>query len=109
MRKGQSTKKLAEWTAHVLVSGVAGIVVSLFGAFLSLYVSQTKPATPDILALNHNLVYLVGGIILLGFVIVGIASLMRRNSRDVILFKQSLAEIYLAALRKSALNPDLRS
>jgi len=112
MRKKQHTKKSTgdkrnEWIS--LMSGFAGIVVSLLGGFLSFYVSQSKPPTPDILSVTLSLVYFGGGIILLGIVIVGIASFMRRKNRDVIFLKQRLAEIYLSALRKSALNPQLES
>jgi hypothetical protein len=34
---------------------------------------------------------------------------MRRKNRDALLLKQRLAGIYLTALRKSALNPQLKS
>jgi hypothetical protein len=115
MRKEQHTKKLAaekrsEWISHALsksalVSGLAGILVSLMGVFLSLYVSTSESPKPDILPVTNSLLYFVGGIILLGVVTVGVASFMRRKNRDVILLKRRLAEIYLLALRKSALNP----
>ena|SRR6266487_1770221 len=112
MRKERHSKKStweksSEWIS--LVSGFAGIFMSLLGLFLSFYVSQSKPPTPDILSVTHSLVYVVGGIILLGLLIVAIASFMQRKDRDVIFLKQRLAEIYLSALRKSALNPKLKS
>jgi len=115
MRKEQDSKKLAtekrpEWIAHLLsksafVSGLAGILVSLMGTFLSLYVSTSESPKPNILPVTNSLLYFVGGIVLLGVVTVGVAGLMRRKNRDVILLKRRLAEIYLLALRKSALNP----
>lgn len=46
---------------------------------------------------------------LIGVVFVRIADLTSRENRDVILLKEQLAEIYLSALKKSALNPKLES
>ena len=90
-----------------VASGLAGIALSLLGAFLSFFVSRSK--SPDVLSINHNLLYLAGGIVVLGIVTVAIASFKSRRNRDVILLEQRLAKIYLSALRQSALNPQLES
>ncbi len=114
MRKEKHTtksavKKRTEWFLHLsksaLASGLAGILVTLMGTFLSLFVSTSESAKPDFLPVTKSLLYFVGGIILLGIVTVGVASFMRWKNRDVILLKRRLAEIYLLALRNSALNP----
>ncbi len=120
MRKAQHNKKSTEeerkeWrvTRHLfsasLASGVATIALSLLATFLSSYVLESKSKGPDILSISHNVWYFSGGIVLLGIIIVGIAGLIARKNRDVILLKQNLAEIYLLALRKSALNPQIKS
>src|SRR5437870_4046407 len=63
-----------------LASGLAGIAVSLVATFLSFFVSRTKSPKPDILFISHSLVYFVGAIVLLGIVIVGIATFIRRKN-----------------------------
>jgi hypothetical protein len=109
----QNAKKSAEkqvdrlWVS-TLATGFGGIAVSLLGSILSSYV-LTGPQNRDVFALSHNLLYLVGALILFGIVIVGIAGWMRRSNRDVILLKQRLAQVYSAALEKSAFNPQLKS
>ena len=86
-----------------IFSGFIGILLSVLTAVLSFFVTTSKD--PQSFYPPTGLVYLAGGIILLGIVIVGIGSLMRRQNRDVILLSQRLADIYVLALRKSALNP----
>jgi uncharacterized membrane protein HdeD (DUF308 family) len=88
--------------------GFLSIALSLFGMFLSFSVSQSKSPTPDILSLKA-LTYFVGGIVLLAFIVVGIANFRRRKNRSAILLKRRLSEIYLSALRSSAFNPQLGS
>jgi len=114
MRKAQqigkpSNEKFKEWLGRLgkesLFSGLAGIVFSLLGLLLSLYVSSPPEFRTHLLPVSNSLLYLVGGIILLGMVIVAIGSFVRRKNREVILLRRRISEIYLLALRKSALNP----
>jgi len=86
------------------ISGLIGIVSSLLGVLLSLYVSPLRP-TSRLISLSSSLVYFVGGIILLGLVIVVIGGFLRRKNHEVIVLRRRISEIYLLALRKSALNP----
>jgi len=110
MRKSQRAKKLrdqgsSQWTHHIsLVSGVVGILVSLLGLLLSLFVATSESPKPHV-AVPNSLLYFVGGIVVLGMFIVAIAILLQRKNRDVIVLRQRLSEIYLFALRESALNP----
>ena len=114
MRKSQQIKKptkeeFKEWHRRSsLIEGLAGfasIIVSLLGLLLSLYVSSSESPKRPILAVTNSLLYLVGGIILLGVIIVAIGTFLRRKDRDVTILRRRLAEIYVLALRKSALNP----
>jgi uncharacterized membrane protein len=87
------------------VWGLLPIVASLLVASLSFH--NTKSIGPAIFL--PKTLYFVGGIALLAFIIVGVAIVMRRRNRNVILLKQRLVEIYLSALKESALNPQLES
>jgi hypothetical protein len=113
MRKSQQIKKptqeeFKEWFRRSsLIEGLVGfasIIVSLLGLLLSLYVSASESPKRPILVTN-SLLYLVGGIILLGVIIVAIGTFLRRKDRDVTILRRRLADIYGLALRKSALNP----
>lgn len=92
-----------------LVTGLVSVVLSLFVMSLSYYVSKAKAPRPALASTAQTLAYFIGGIVLLAIVTIGTASFMRRKNRDVMLLKQRLAEIYSVALRKSALNPQLKS
>lgn len=116
MRKEQHPKKPAQGSGHddlvdsheFLSSATSSLIGIAFGLLLAMYASFSFTARPLISSVQ-SLTYFAGGIFLYAFIIVGIASLMRRKNRDVTLLKQRLAEIYLSALRKSALNPQLKS
>jgi hypothetical protein len=84
------------WLAETATHWVFVLLPPL-GAILGSYVSN--------LAVSLRLVLFVCGISVFGFVIFIIAVLLRRKNQDVILLKRRLAEIYLSALTKSALNP----
>ena len=105
--KAALEKQVARLWLRTVTAGFEGIVVTLFAASFAYYVSSTSE--PETVAGNHTGLFFVAGLVLLGFVIVGIAGWMRRNNRDVILLKQRLAQIYSDALENSALNPQLRS
>ena len=94
---------------RVLTSGLIGVFLSLFGIWLSFYVSQSKSPRPAFASTAQTLTFFAGGIVLLAIVTIVIAGFMRRQNRDVIQLKQRLADIYSVALRKSALNPQLKS
>jgi hypothetical protein len=87
--------------------GFSGVALAVLTNFISHDISKSSSATgPDVIP---RLSLFLGGLLLLVMVIVSIASFMRRKNRGVILLKQRLAEIYLSALRNSALNPQLES
>jgi hypothetical protein len=103
-------KALVREVWSLITSGLIGVLFSLFGMSLSFYVSQSKSPRPAlVVSTAQTLMYFAGGIILLAIVTIGIASLLRRQNRDVIRLKQRLAEIYSVALRNSAFNPQLAS
>ena len=83
-----------------------GFVSTLLTALLSSFIS--KPG-PNEVQIGQGFAYLAIGVFILQLAIVGIAIMMKRRNRDVILLKQRLAEIYVSALKKSALNPQLDS
>ncbi len=108
-RKKAHEKRKAWFELHeiwsALTSGFLGIALGLIGLFLS-FIAGSKSLRPDILY-PRALTYFVGGIVLLAFIVVGVASYMRRRNRGAILLKRRLSEIYLTALRSSAFNPQL--
>jgi hypothetical protein len=116
MRKEHHTRKSSQGNEHndlveshdFLSSATLSLIGIAFGLLLATYASFSFTARP-LISSGQSLMYFAGGIFLYAFIIVGIASLMRRKNRDVILLKQRLAGIYLSALRKSALNPQLKS
>jgi len=120
MRKRQkiakhSNESFNEWlrlaSRMSLISGFVGIAASLLGLLLSLYVyvSPSDPSRSHFPPVTYSLLYFVGGITLLGIVIVAVGILLRWKNHDVIVLKRRVSEIYLLALRKSALNPNVTS
>lgn len=103
-RKSNREKSQTWFDSHEFWTSAAwsflGIAVALLGLLSNLYtdVHSLKPLT-----------YFIGGILMLAFIVVGIASFMRRKNRGAMLLKRRLSEIYLSALRSSAFNPQLRS
>lgn len=92
---------MSAWTAFLSIAvGVAGLLVSVG--------LESKSVRPEIL-FSKPLNYFVGGMVLLGFIVVAIAGFIRRRNRGTIILKRRLSEIYLAALRSSAFNPQLES
>src|SRR5216684_5262164 len=81
-----------------------GVLANVFAVYTTGSISGSS--VPNVIP---RLSFFLGGLLLLGIVIVGIASFMQRKNREVILLKRSLSGIYLSALRKSALNPRLQS
>jgi hypothetical protein len=116
MRKEQHSKKAAQGNGHddlvdsrdFLSSATSSLIGIAFGLLLAMYASFSFTARP-LMSSVQSLTYFAGGTFLFAFVIIGIAGLMRRKNRDALLLKQRLVEIYLSALRKSALNPQLKS
>ncbi len=94
------------------VTGFISIAVTVLATLLSAQVSDfiyPSRAWPTPTTIILNLGYFVGGIVLLGLVIVGVARFMKTRDRTTILLKERLTEIYLSALKRSALNPELGS
>ena len=94
------------FSSNYVQSSIADALMVVLGALLSLFVSVSVSAKQ--LSLQRALVFIVG-LVLLSLVVIGIATLIRRRNRDVIFLKQRLSEVYLSALRKSALNPKLET
>jgi hypothetical protein len=72
------------------------------GVFANLIAASEEPVAPN---LKARLSVFLSAILLLSMIVVGVAGLLRRRNREVILLKKRLAEIYLSAVRKSAFNP----
>ncbi|HMG75398.1 MAG TPA: hypothetical protein VK582_18010 [Pyrinomonadaceae bacterium] len=120
MRKEQHAKKSIEeqtegtfpvsyvWRqlSWVLASTALGFLATVFGSIIT---DSLTISNPQHFATARRLSWFIAGLFLLAFIIVGIATFIRLKNRDVILLKKRLAEIYLSALRKSALNPLLKS
>jgi hypothetical protein len=94
------------WVEGLAVLGA--LLSSLFGLVAPFL---TKAKTTNLLGsdVTLRLVIVLASILLFGLIIAGVAGLMRHKNRDVILFKRHLANIYLSALRKSALNPAIET
>ena len=82
---------------------IASTVVA-FGIVLA----WSGPVRVEIL-LSKPLAYFVSGIVLLALIVVAIASFLRRKNRGTLLLTSRLSGIYLAALRRSAFNPQLNA
>ncbi len=76
---------------------------------LTFYVYKAKSPGLDTVSSLQPFGYFTVGIFLLAIIIIGIASFIEQKNRDVILLKHRITEIYLSALRQSALNPELES
>lgn len=85
-----------------LMSTALGVGASLLSAFIT---KSPKSSPPDVIRLS----FFIGALLMLTVIIVGLSTFIRRKDRSVIVLKERLAEIYLSALRKSALNPQLES
>src|SRR5438445_5111155 len=110
MRKAQRAKTLDDktfdkWAGHLsLVSGLLGILGSLLGLLIALVNPPTASPKTNVSMIN-GLLSFVGGIVVLGIIFVAISFVLQRKNRDVIVLRRRLSEIYLFALRESALNP----
>jgi len=94
-------KHLLRWA---LMSG--GLVL---GATVVSVVVSESPLTANrpLFSIFQRLFLFNAALVLFEIIIAVVANMIRRRNRDVISLKQRLAEIYLAAIRKSALNPHL--
>jgi hypothetical protein len=112
MEQGQNSKAELQsepmFSQYPLLNGAlwsfAGIAMGVLANLLT--ISMSRALGPSVI---RSFQLFFGALMVLGLIIVGIASLMRRKDREVILLKQRVAEIYLSALKKSALNPRLQS
>ena len=112
--KKSKDENFAEWlhaheSADQLIWGLIGIILSVLPIFLSFFVYKPQLENPALFSTARTSAYFASSIVILGIIIVAVASLLRHKHRDVIRLKQRLAEIYLIALKKSALNPGLKS
>ena len=108
MAKSERIKRLDNKSSDdrpdYLQRGLVGIGVSLFGLLTSLFVS-TSASNQLHVRITNVLLYFVVGIVTLGLIVVAVAVLHQRKNREVALLRHRLSEIYLFALKKSALNP----
>jgi hypothetical protein len=90
-----------------LASALGGIGLTFFAASFSYYVLEMRVQHPQFFSIAFT--YFAVGITIFAVVIAGVAGFIRHANREIIVLKQRLAGIYLAALKKSALNPQPRS
>jgi hypothetical protein len=88
-----------------LISTVSGVLAMLTAFIFKAPTSSTANA----ISTGQRLSFFIAGLLALAVIIAGVATIIRRKNRGVILLKTRLAEIYLSALRQSALNPGLQS
>src|SRR5438105_9061388 len=79
-----------------------GLVVPVFTTVTSSLIAKPTSARSVV-----TTTYFIGAIALLAIITIGIGTFIRRKNRDVFVLKRRLTEIYLSALKKSALNPQL--
>jgi uncharacterized membrane protein HdeD (DUF308 family) len=72
-------------------------------------IKSPRSSLTELFSTGQRLSFFIGAILVLAVIIVIIATFRTRQNRSVILLKERLAEIYLSALRKSSLNPQLES
>ena len=98
---------------HAWINSVVALVstfVSAIGALLSVFIIKSpRSSLTELFSTGQRLSFFIGAILVLAVIIVIIATFRTRQNRSVILLKERLAEIYLSALRKSSLNPQLES
>src|SRR5438046_2812803 len=71
-----------------VMAGSVTVVLSLLTTLFSSYISVSKAPRPNVLSINNNVLYFIGGIVSLGVVTVGIALLFTRRNREVMILKQ---------------------
>jgi hypothetical protein len=81
------------------------VLISAVMSLLAGFYASPGPKTTDFISSLQQFSFLVLGLGVFATVIVLIAILLKRKARNVILLKNQLAAIYLAALKESALNP----
>lgn len=94
---------------HVVLNGALWSFVGVALGLIANLVTATSLSGSLGSTVVRSFSIFLGALLFLGVIIVGIASFMRRKNRDVLLLQQRVAEIYLSALEKSALNPRLQS
>ena len=82
--------------------------LSLGTTFVSVFLSKSPlTANRTLISLFQRMLLLLTALLVLEIIIDGVANIIKRRNREVIFLKQRLAEVYLSAIRKSALNPRL--
>lgn len=114
MQLAEHTKKSAkeqrehEFVSHFIWNELSWALIStLFGLLAALTSFIYKG--PISLLTVQRLSFLLVGLLGLAVIIASFATIIRRKNRGVFLLKARLAEIYLSALRQSALNPGLQT
>lgn len=83
---------------------------SIMAAVLSVFIVKfPKSFLAELFSTGQRLSFFIGALLLFAIVIVIFSTFRIHQSRSVNLLKNRLAEIYLSALKKSSLNPQLES
>ncbi len=90
-----------------LLDVVSVMIIALFTTFLSSFI--TKSSNTDMLPIYGRLLFFIVGLFVLEVIVVSVRAFVRRENRDVIILKHRLGQIYLSAVRQSALNPRFES
>ena len=89
------------------LSFILTILMSMVPLFAFEKFLGSKSSIPQVF--SKTALAFVAGIIVLALITVGVATIIRRQNREAIFLKLVLADIYISALKKSALNPQLKS
>lgn len=88
----------------IIVEALGYFVIAVLTVVAGIYTSPS-PETTDLISMGQRFSFLLVGLGLLATMIVLVAIFIKRKARDVIVLKNQLAAIYVAALKESALNP----
>jgi len=101
-------KRRLSWARlSTLLDVVSVMIIALFTTVLSSFI--TKAPNTDVIPIYGRLLFFIVGLFVLEVIVVSVRALVRRENRDVIILKHRLGQIYLSAVRQSALNPRFES
>ena len=101
-------KRRLSWAmSSTLLDVVSVMIIALFTTLLSSFI--TKSSDKDMIPIYGRLLFFIVGLFVLEVIVVSVRAFVRRENRDVIILKHRLGQIYLSAVRQSALNPRFES
>ena len=86
------------------------VTTTLLGALLSLVVSAASETS--VINLSHvrrSYVWFLGGIVVFQTLLIFVVWTLRKRNRQIISVKEDLIKVYLSAINRSSLNPNLES